>query len=83
MVEKWAAYLQGPQYFLIVQVDPKPDAWIDHSKSSRTVHKTAAFWARIPTGGGYSHIDVPEANRFTAATLATWHNDVKEFFGDV
>ena len=52
-----------------------------HGTDDHTLHRTAAYWARIDSVELGSSIRVNRANRFTAATLQLWHDDMLADFG--
>ncbi|WP_432246286.1 DUF4365 domain-containing protein (plasmid) [Arthrobacter sp. G.S.26] len=78
---KWSNYRGGPAYFLVVRVPSSPDEWIQHDADDQTLHQAAAYWARIDAATLGSSIRVNRANRFTAATLQLWHDDMLADFG--
>lgn len=78
---KWSAYRGGPAYFLVVRVPSSPDEWIQHGLDDQTIHRTAAYWARIDPAQMGASIRVDRANRFTAATLQHWHDEMLAEFG--
>lgn len=72
-----------PIYLIVVIVpDGISDTWIEHP-SDGTAHATGAFWLRVDGHPEVNTISIPKANRFTADTIAGWHNDFVSLFGGV
>jgi hypothetical protein len=70
-----------PVYFVLVIVDPDDQlSWLHHDDEA-TLHRAAAFWARVDTLPEGQNIIVPKAQRFTADTLRLWDADVTASFG--
>lgn len=69
-----------PVYFVLVIVDPDDQvSWLQHQDEA-TLHRAAAFWARVDTLPDGQNIIVPKAQRLTADTLRLWAEDVEASF---
>ncbi|WP_158610041.1 DUF4365 domain-containing protein [Micromonospora musae] len=81
--DRWWAKWHGscvPVYFVLVVMDPdeQPD-WLDH-RVDGTMHRAAAFWARVDKMSQGASITVPKSQRLTADTLRQWSSDVDACF---
>lgn len=72
-IRKWDR-CRVPVYLVVVIVQPDPDEWISHDDNG-TLHKSAAFWVRVPKSPGPS-IEVPKDQRLTGRTLSAWYEDL-------
>ena len=77
-IRKWAKS-KLPVYFVLVIVPSEHGQWLHH-RPSGTLHRTAAFWARIRPDDLSTKIAIPKEQRLSAETLVTWHSDLLEAF---
>jgi Domain of unknown function (DUF4365) len=69
-----------PVYFVLVIVDPDDQvSWLHHQDEA-TLHRAAAFWARVDALPDGQNIVVPKAQRLTADTLRLWAEEVEASF---
>ena len=81
-IQKWKLSI-NPVYIVIVIVPRDSTAWIEHSDEG-TMHKTAAFWARVDFGATAPSISIPRDQRLTVDTMKVWHGDLlKPFSSEV
>lgn len=80
-LRKWDQSLV-PVYFVIVVVPKSEPSWLSHPANG-TMHQTAAFWERVPSGVAAKSISVPKSQRLTAATMDSWHADLLAAFTTV
>ena len=71
---KWSQSII-PVYILIVIVPTNSSTWLEHTDEG-TMHKTAAFWARVDFGMVKRSIKIPKSQRLTADTMKVWHEDL-------
>lgn len=65
-----------PVYLVLVIVDPDDQQrWLEH-RDDGTLHRAAAFWARVDHMPAVSTIVIPKDQRLTADTLREWAGDV-------
>jgi hypothetical protein len=79
---KWAK-LGMPAYFVVVVVPGDSGMWLDHDPSGTKMVATAAYWTRIDVSAirAVNKIQVPRAQRLSAATLPQWEADLLTAFG--
>lgn len=81
-LDKWAK-LRVPAYFVVVTVPSDSGSWLDHDSSGTKMVATAAYWTRIDVESirAANKIQVPRAQRLSAATLPQWESDLLSVFG--
>lgn len=72
-LQKWHQSLV-PVYFVLVVVPKNESAWLTHPADG-TLHKSAAFWERVPSSVAATSISIPKSQRLTVDTLEVWHAD--------
>jgi hypothetical protein len=78
--KKWHG-CKVPVYFVLLVLDPDVQhEWLSHTPEG-TLHRAAAFWARVDQMSEASGIIVPKSQRLTADTLRDWAADVDACFG--
>jgi hypothetical protein len=81
-LRKWRP-LHVPVYFVVVVVPSDSGVWLDHHVAGTHMFETAAYWCRIDVAAvtAANKIEVPRAQRLSAATLPTWESDLRASFG--
>lgn len=64
-----------PVYFILVIVDDDEASWLEHGPEG-TLHRAAAFWVRVDQMSATAGINVPKDQRFTAATVQRWADEL-------
>ena len=77
-LRKWDESLV-PVYFVIVVVPKQEKTWLAH-QADGTLHRTAAFWQRVPRASDEEGVSIPRDQRLTVKTLATWHSELRAAF---
>lgn len=77
-LRKWDESLV-PVFFVIVVVPKQERLWLAH-QADGTLHKTAAFWQRVPQSAKAKSISIPKAQRLTTETLPVWHAELLAAF---
>jgi hypothetical protein len=76
---KWRQF-QLPVYFVLVVLDVVDQAaWLVHDNAG-TLHRAAAFWARVDQAPDSASINIPKGQRLTAETFDGWADDVLSCF---
>jgi hypothetical protein len=73
-----------PLYFVVVVVPSDSGVWLDHHVAGTHMFETAAYWCRIDVAAvtAANKIEVPRAQRLSAATLPTWELDLRAIYGE-
>ncbi|WP_309615611.1 DUF4365 domain-containing protein [Salinibacterium sp.] len=81
-LRKWGK-LRVPVYFVVVVVPSDSGVWLDHHVAGTHMFETAAYWCRIDVAAvtAANKIEVPRAQRLSAATLPTWESDLRAIYG--
>jgi Domain of unknown function (DUF4365) len=78
---KWRR-AKNPVYFVLVVMDPDiQPGWLDH-RSDGTLHRAAAFWARVDCAPAAASVVVPKDQRLTADTLQLWYTETLSGYGN-
>lgn len=79
---KWSKNF-GPAYFVVVLVpNDVPADWITYDGADCTMHRSAAYWARIEPDSMGSSITIRRTNRLTPDTLGEWNADLLSCFSE-
>lgn len=72
--EKWRVN-QNPVFLVVVKVPGDPAEWVDYDTDHETLHRTAAYWARIDClpSPAPSGVNVQFSNMLTPETVRDWN----------